>query len=413
MKASLPKVGAARLARLVEVSRVLNSTTNVEELLTYIIREAAALTDTEAASILLLDPHTRQLYFKAASNEMDPTMVDTPVPLDSSIAGAVLQANEAMIIEDVSSDPRWNPEVDQAINFHTSSILGVPMHDVGRQPVGVLEAINKQDGSFTPEDVETLATLADLAGVAVEKARLIEELRQAYAELNELDQLKTDFIAVASHELRTPLSIILGYVSFLREEADAGMARQMDSVLDAAVHLRSLIQDMANLGYVDAGETGLNLTHIDLAEAVKEMMQDGDETAEAKQQTLNLHLPAKTLPVSVDQHMIEVVVDNLLSNAVKFTPDGGQIDISLERRGQEAWLCVRDNGGGIPGDKLERVFNRFYQVESSLRRRHEGMGLGLSIAKELVKLHQGRIWAESQDEKGSSFYVALPLRQET
>lgn len=404
----VPNVDAVRLARMVEVSRELSSTNDLDTLLKLIISEAAALTNAESASILLLDRHTRELRFKATSGEMSPEMADTPVPLNNSIAGAVLQSNEPMIIHDVSRDPRWNSQVDQAINFRTGSILGVPMHDDAR-PVGVLESINKQSGAFTDEDVNILGILADLAGVAVERARLIEELRRANQQLAELDRLKSDFIALASHELRTPLSIILGYVSFLRDEASPEMAKQLDSVLRAAVRLRSLMQDMFNLKYVDAGEATLNAADFDMVDLVRDLIAQRDETAFAKQQTVNLQLPAEPLPVLADQGMIEVVVSNLFNNAIKFTPEGGRIDVTLERRDGELWLCVSDSGIGIPEDQLERIFNRFYQVEPHLRRHHEGMGLGLAIAKELVELHQGRIWAKSRVGEGSHFFVALPL----
>jgi signal transduction histidine kinase len=404
----VPNVDAARLARMVEVSRELSSTTDLDTLLKLIISEAANLTNAEAASILLLDRHTRELRFKATSGDMSPEMADTPVPLNNSIAGAVLQSNEPMIINDVSRDPRWHSQVDQAINFRTGSILGVPMHDEAR-PVGVLESINKQDGPFTDEDVNILGILADLAGVAVERARLIEELRRANQQLAELDRLKSDFIALASHELRTPLSIILGYVSFLRDEAGPEMAKQLDSVLRAAVRLRSLMQDMFNLKYVDAGEATLNAAHIDMVELVRGLVAQRDETAFAKQQTINLQLPASHLPVLADRGMIEVVITNLVNNAIKFTGEGGRIDVTLEQRDREVWLCVSDTGIGIPEDQLERIFNRFYQVEPHLRRHYEGMGLGLAIAKELVELHQGRIWAKSRVSEGSHFFVALPL----
>lgn len=405
----LPNIDAAGLARMVQISRVLNSTTELSTLLNQIIREAATLTRTEAASILLLDPNTRQLHFKASSNNIPPQMANMPVSLDDSIAGAILKADEPMIIPDVTQDPRWNKDVDKAINFQTKAILGVPMRNVDQEPVGVIEAINKLDGAgFTPQDVETLTILADIAGVAVEKARLIEELQQANAELSELDQLKTDFIAIASHELRTPLSVILGYVSFLREEASPAMMDQFDSVLQAAVHLRSLIQDMLNLRYVDAGVTALDLEVVDLGRLVRDLALDEDETAVAKAQTITVTVPDEPLPIRVDKPMIEVIISNLLSNAIKFTPQNGRVDITLRRQGSEVWFTMIDNGIGIPKDQLDRIFKRFYQVESPLRRHHEGMGLGLSIAKELVELHNGRIWAETLTE-GSKFTMVLPL----
>jgi signal transduction histidine kinase len=392
---------------MVEISRVLNSKSDISDLLTYIIREAASLTESEAASILLLDRQTRQLRFKAAS-QMEPEMVDMPVPLDNSIAGAIITNNRPLIIDDVGKDPRWNPDVSQAIAFRTRSILGVPMHDMER-PMGVLEALNKQEGSFTYEDVETLAILADLAGVAVERARLIEELRQANTELNELDQTKSSFIALASHELRTPLSVILGYVSFLRDDATSETAEQLDYVMTAAVRLRSLIQDMLNFQYTAAGENKLHLKQVDCVEMLREIVDSRDETALAKQQSITIKLPPAIIPVFVDKGMIEVVINNLLSNAIKFTPQGGHIEIVLNKQTDEVWITVSDDGIGVPSDKLERIFTRFYQVEDHMRRHYEGMGLGLAIAKELIELHHGRIWVENKQPTGSKFFVALPL----
>lgn len=409
MPAETHTIDANRLARLVEISRVLNSATNVDELLHYIIKQAADLTDSQAASIMLLDPRTRQLHFKAASNAPGKALANIPVPLDNSIAGSILQQNRPMLIADVSEDPRWNPDASQAVNFQTKSILGVPMHDVDRQAVGVLEALNKRHGRFTRQDAETMTTLADIAGVAVARAQLTEALQEAYRQLNELDQLKTDFIAVASHELRTPLSVIMGYVSFLQEEADPRLAGQLDTVMDAAVHLRNLIQNMLNLRYVDAGESVLNLQRVDLGELVAEMTAVPDETAVSRQQTITCHLPQEPLAIYADRDVILTALNNLLHNAIKFTPNGGQIKIFAARHGQEAWVSIQDTGIGIPADKLDWVFKRFYQVEPALRRRYEGLGLGLSIAKDLVELHNGRVWAESVLQQGSTFTVALPL----
>jgi signal transduction histidine kinase len=299
--------------------------------------------------------------------------------------------------------------VDRAIDFHTQAILGVPMRDVDRQPVGVLEAINKNSGEFTRQDAEMLTILADIAGVAVERARMDENLRRAYAELNDLDQLKTDFISIASHELRTPLTVILGYLSFLREEASPEMMEQFDTVLDAAVHLRTLIQDMLNFQYVDAGQESLTLARLDLVALAREVLAERDETAVAKQQTVTINLPETELPIMADRSVIEVVLNNLFDNAVKFTPQEGHIEITVEARDEEVWVFVSDTGVGVPPDQYERIFKRFYQVEDPLDRRHEGMGLGLAIVKELVELHQGRVWVESEEGKGSTFFVVLPL----
>jgi signal transduction histidine kinase len=392
---------------MLDVSRELNSTIGLDALLNKIIDEAASLTNAEAASILLLDPYTRELRFRATSGEMSHEIANTPVPLNSSIAGTVLTTNKPLIVNDVSEDPRWNPQVSQTLNFPTGSILGVPMHDVDR-PVGVLEALNKGNGQFNEEDVAILSILADLAGVAIEKARLFAELQQANQQLNELDRLKSDFIAVASHELRTPLSIILGYVSYLREVADPDNVKQLDSVLRAAVRLRNLIQDMLNLQYVDAGRTSLEKRPVDLAQVIQSLISDRDEVYLTKQQTVRTKIPKQPMPVLVDRNMVRVIFNNLFDNATKFTPEEGRITVSIEQHGNETWTIVKDTGIGIPEDQLNRIFNRFYQLEPHLSRQYEGMGLGLAIAKELAELNRGRIWADSVLGEGSQFYVAFP-----
>lgn len=400
----------ARMTRLVEASRVLNSTGELQELLHFITGEAAALTGARAASILLLDPQTRQLHFHTTSDSEHRGILEVPVPLDGSVAGDVFRNDRPLIIQDVGSDPRWNPKADETVGFHTTSILGVPMHDAAGNPTGVLEALNKQNGRFDERDVETLAILADLAGVAVARARLVSQLRGANRQLSELDQLKSKFIAIASHELRTPLSVILAYVSSLRDQADnPRTAAKLDHVLEAAVRLRSLIQDMLNLQYVDTGEPRLNMEIFDMVQMVMGVLEERRDTAEAKKQRFAVKKPQKAMIVRGDRGAMDVVIGNLLNNAIKFTPEGGTIGVAVEEHGDEVWLRVRDTGVGIPADQLELIFNRFYQVEPHLRRSHEGLGLGLAVARDLLEAQYGRIWARSDAGAGSEFFVALPL----
>ena len=399
-----------RFTRLVEASRVLNSTGELHELLSFIIGEAAALTGARAASVLLLDPHTRELHFRATSDKAHLGILDVPVPLKNSVAGDIFRNDRPLIVEDAGNDPRWNPMADETVGFRTDSILGVPMHDINGQPTGVLEALNKRDGAFDERDMETLSTLADLAGVAVARARLVAELRQANRQLSELDQLKSKFIAIASHELRTPLSVILAFVSSLREQADnPRTAAKLDHVLDAAVRLRSLIQDMLNLQYVDTGESRLNLEIFDLTQVVASVLEGRRDTAEAKKQQVKVRKPQDPMIVRGDRGAMDVVIGNLLNNAIKFTPEGGKIRVAIEEHGDEVWLRVRDSGIGIPSEKLDLIFNRFYQVEPHLRRSHEGLGLGLAVARDLLEAQYGRIWARSNPGGGSEFFVALPL----
>jgi signal transduction histidine kinase len=400
-----------RLGRILEISRELTSTVALEPLLRKIVGIAAELTDSEAASILLLDMRTGELRFRAVSGDPAGQLRDIPVPVKDSIAGAVLVSGEPAAISDVRADPRHYQVVGERIGHKTHSLLAVPLSIKDRH-IGVVEAINKQRGeAFDDEDVETLTTLAAQAAVAIENARLVEALREAYEQLGELDRLKSDFIAIASHELRTPLSLILLYAAMLREqmgEKEEEASQQLDAVLRASMRLKHIIETMLNLRYLETGEIDLALARFDLRTAVQEACEDYEVIAETGGLALRADLPGEEVSVLADREKVRVVLDNLISNAVKFTPPGGRVQVALSHAADEIEVSVADTGVGIPQEALERIFDRFYQAEDHMTRRHSGMGLGLSIVKGLVELHGGRVEVESVLGQGSRFIVVLP-----
>jgi signal transduction histidine kinase len=399
----------AYLERIVKVSQIINSTLSLEPLLRIIIQSATELTHTEACSIMLLDKRTGELHFSHSTGEGSEGLRDVTVPLDNSIAGWIVRKGKPLLIRDAKTDPRWHSQVDKRIDFDTRSILGVPLK-VKDQIVGVMELLNKiGDRGFTQDDIQIASTLAAQAAIAIENARLLDELQRAYDELAELDRLKSDFVSVASHELRTPLAVILGYASFLQEEVSGEAGEQLSVVLQSALHLRSIIDDMVNLRHVETGEVQLEREIFSMTELVREVTGEFDQLAKAKQQVVALDLPDDPLKIDADRQKIYLVLANLLSNAVKFTPTQGRVQVFAERKGEEMWIAVMDTGVGIPERDCERIFTRFYQVEPSLTRRYEGMGLGLSIAKSMVDLHDGRMWVESIVGKGSRFTVVVPV----
>jgi signal transduction histidine kinase len=295
------------------------------------------------------------------------------------------------------------------IGLETHSLLAVPLQ-IKERRIGVLEAINKQGGGqFSQEDVETLTTLAAQAAVAIENARLVGDLRRAYERLGELDKLKSDFIAIASHELRTPLSLILLYAAMIREQIGDAEGQQLDAVLRAAMRLRHIIETMLNLRYLETGQMELVLESFDLRAEVQDACEEYETIAETRGLTLATDLPSKEVIILADREKVRVVLENLISNAVKFNSPGGQVHVSLVPQDDGAEIVVADTGIGIPVDEVDRVFDRFYQVEDHMTRRHGGMGLGLSIVKGVVELHGGRVSVESVPDCGSRFTVLLPL----
>lgn len=397
------------LNRLVEISVMLASTLDLQPLLNYTMQAATEITNAEAASILLVEEGSGELRFAAASGADAQGLIGLTVPVEHSIAGTVLMRRQPCIIHDVSQHPRHFQRVDRWIDFHTRSILGVPM-TIREQPVGVLEVINKRTGRFGEDDVRYMTLLATQAAAAIHNAQLVRSLEKAYEDLKRLHKLKTDFIAIASHELRTPLSMILGYATFLQEEAQGEISEHAEAVLNSALQLSSLIESMTNLRYVVIDDSELELQPLPLGGLLREAYREILPLTQAKGQCLELREPPAPYFIRADHARLSLALTNVLHNAVKFTPEGGVILLSAERSGDEVWITVRDNGIGIPPEELERIFEAFYQVEDPLTRRHGGLGLGLTIARAIMERHGGRIWAASAGPNmGSRFTLALPL----
>ena len=405
------ELSATQLAQLVQISVTLNSTLNPRELLRYIIETAARLLNCEAASILLYDEKRCELHFTTATGTDPNQLAQIPVPLEGSIAGTVFRENRPLVINDVSKDPRHFGQVGEQIQFLPRMLLAVPMR-IHSQVTGVLEALNKHQGEFTDSDVHLLTVIASQAAVAINNARLVQALQKAYDEVSRVDKLKSDFMSIASHELRTPLGVILGYATFLKEDSAGEMSEHANMVLTSALRLRALVEDMTNMNLLQVGEAKLDLHALPIQQPINAAYAEIAPTAEIKGQKLTLSIPKEPLFVMGDAEKLELVFANLLNNAIRFTPENSEISIRVGATSKELRVEVKDTGIGIPPDELENVFKEFYQVEDHMRRRHGGLGLGLAIARGLVQVHQGRIWAESNGEnQGTTMIVVLPRLQ--
>lgn len=397
-----------RLERVVTIGQMLNSTLDLAQLLETIIQTAADLLGTQAASILLMDERTGELFFAASTGSSREELREIKVPLEGSIAGAIYRTGEPIIVGDVSGDSRHYTGVDQSISFHTRSLLGVPLQ-VRTRCIGVLEAINKLNGEqFEESDVHLLLAMASHAAIAIENARLVANLREANRRLSDLDRLKTNFISIASHELRTPLMIVQGFASFLREQASGEMTSDLDMVLRGASKLQSIIDQMTNLNYLEAGLSELKRENLSVQNLVEDLAREWGPLAAAKQQTLTINVPPTPIFIHGDRSKIDLALSNVMNNAVKFTPENGHIAVQVISHTGRVEIAVIDDGVGIPKEELGRVFERFYQVEDHLTRHYGGLGLGLAIAKEVIEQHGGRIWAESGEGQGSRFRITLP-----
>jgi signal transduction histidine kinase len=325
----------------------------------------------------------------------------------------------------------------------------VPIYAKGAW-IGILALGQKNSGDrYFDDDLVLLKTVADQTAVALENARLYEDLKErnseneslnqelitANEELARLDQAKSDFINIASHELRTPLTQVIGYNDILSEMVQTNTlqpevgGQMIDSVRRAARRLEEIVNTMFDVSKLDTKTLDLAQSPVSPAVVIENAVEAWTKAMEERRLTISVrgltHLPV----VMADGKRLTQVFGQLIQNAIKATPDGGQIRVigrSLEDEasGQEfIEVTVADTGVGIAIDDLERIFDKFYRVGSvmlhstgSTKFKGAGPGLGLTIARGIIEAHGGKIWAESpgHDEEscpGSKFNVVLPVRQ--
>ncbi|MCK5243529.1 HAMP domain-containing histidine kinase, partial [bacterium] len=238
------------------------------------------------------------------------------------------------------------------------------------------------------------------------------ELEDTVTQLKELDEMKSYFLSITSHELRTPLTIINGALNLLLTDGDQlspeRYRKYMLMAKNNAEHLNKLISNLLDLSRLESGQLKLEVEKIDVVRLVRESLEEFREIAKKNNLQLFYEMSGEHPEFIGDSLRIKQIVDNLLSNAVKFTPSRGEIRLHLSMDEKQMEVRVSDNGLGIEDWEKEKIFKKFQQSERSLTRESAGVGLGLAIVRDLVKLHEGTIVVESEKGKGSTFIVRIP-----
>jgi signal transduction histidine kinase len=278
----------------------------------------------------------------------------------------------------------------------------------------VLEALNKSnDDNYTGNDVAVLETLASLAAACMANAAMQKRAQATYEEMAELERMKNDFIAITSHELRTPLGLILGHSTFLRELAEEKHREQLDTIIRNATRLKDIVENLSNVDNFQNGAARLRRKMFSMTGLIADVSASLLPAARGKEIDFRIDVEDDELMVDGDAEKVGIALTNLAKNAIDYTDAGGHVIVTAQKIPGYVKVAVIDDGIGIPAKDLPHIFERFYQVESHLTRRHGGMGLGLSAAKAMVEMHGGRIWAESVEGKGSIFTFLLLLDAES
>lgn len=377
-----------------EVSRTLASTLELGKLLRKIIEAAKELTDSEAASIMLVDPSTGELRFEAATN-MEEIMLGIVIPVEGSIAGWIVTHSEPLVVPDTSKDSRWSQKVDQQTSFVTRSILGVPLVTRDKS-IGALEALNKREGTFTHDDATTLQTLAAQAAIAIINARLFAQ---------------SDQIAEMVHELRTPLNSLSASTHLLlRPELPTERRADIIKTMQReTTRLSQMTTDFLDLAKLESGRMRFTKENFDVRELMDECADVVRQQASARGIAIQCHVAPAPQTLESDRGKLKQVILNLLTNAIKYNRENGGIIATTYVTSDNYYsVSVADTGKGIPPEAMAHMFEKFYRVADT-ENSTTGTGLGLPIARKIIEALGGEMGVKSTPGVGSTFYFTLPL----
>jgi signal transduction histidine kinase len=287
------------------------------------------------------------------------------------------------------------------------------------QVIGALAIKREEAADWNEDEVVAVESVASQIALALENARLSEEQENTIVQLKDVDRLKSEFLTSMSHELRTPLNSIIGFADVLLQGIDGELnemaLNDIRLIYNSGQHLLALINDILDLSKIEAGKMELVRQPLNVADAIKEVLAASTALLKKKPVEVIVEVEESLPPIYADKLRFNQVLLNLVSNSAKFT-DEGSITLEAEiydRDPDKMLISVSDTGIGIPPDKIDAVFDRFRQADSSTTRQYGGTGLGLAICEQLVEMHGGKIWITSEAGVGSTFHFTIPLHEVT
>jgi PAS domain S-box-containing protein len=411
-----------RLSLLYRTAQSISGELELDALLHRTAEEAAHAFGSRSALIGLVEPGSDNFVFSAGYNVDLGLLEGLELATEDGIGGAVVSNKRTVTIPPAGSR---TPEQRKLIeNDPVLQVTGVDFAVAtpliaGDRVLGVFSLERRPGGQeFSPEDTLLLEAIGRQAGVAIQNARLYEETRrhlealeEAHRELMVLDRMKSDFVSTVSHELRSPLAVIEGFAKTMSEHFDRidveTQKESIEIILKKAIALEGLIENILDMSRIEDGRLEVYREPFDVVLACETVTEDQEQVAEVHE--VRVESDGRPVIVIADREKTEVAIGNLVRNALKFSPGGGAVVVSVKEARATAEISVSDEGIGIAPDNIERIFDRFYQVDSSETRSFPGSGLGLYITRELVQSMGGSIRVESEPGRGSTFTFTLPL----
>jgi K+-sensing histidine kinase KdpD len=401
---------AQRLQALNDLFQLLNTSLDLHFTLQTVAEAPKALLGADWTSIALLDDSGEYLSVVAAAGLDLALLGDQRWSVDGKLISAILSDDEPSVIDNPGQYVHDVPAVlaDQLTGLAVESAVSIPL-SMNEEPLGLLDVVYERPQAFTREDLAFLQALGQEAALAIRNARLYERERQQVTRLRTLEELQKGFVSAVSHELRTPLTCIRTSVDLLGAMGEDQPADQVELIQTIGHHagrLEAFVADLLEIIKLEAGQITLSRQPTDLCSLVSRVVDTLRPLSDRKGQTVRLFLPETASQVEVDRWRIEQVLTNIMSNAIKFTPKQGEISVRVSENEASLQVSIADNGPGISEEDQAHVFDKFFVVTDG--RGLSGLGLGLYIARQMIDLHNGRIWVESKPDQGSVFYFAVP-----
>lgn len=396
-----------QLAMLFEVSQLVNSTLQLEDLLQIVMDRAITVTGAERGFLMLRDETSGNLHFSVARNLRQQDLEESSFQVSRSVVNRVAEEGEPVLTDNASEDPRFADSVSIA-TYILRSILCVPLQ-VKNRTIGVLYVDNRvRISHFAPDDLTLLTAFANQAAVAIENARLFEHVCV-------LDRLKGDFLESVSHELRSPLTSLNVGLELVRGAVQGPETDLLEVVVESAQRLTGIVENLTRFSEIEQDGSAWIVTEdagktVALRELLAEAVEPQRARAEEKGLVINPVIEGEIISLPVPRGVVRAL-NEVLGNAISYT-ERGVVFITARRSGKEVLISIADTGIGIPADEMPYIFDKLFRGRKvRALAKTQGLGLGLAVARWVVQAMDGRIWAESVEGKGSVFTLALPLEQ--
>lgn len=382
-----------RLHKLAEASKSINSTLDLDQLLTRILEAATSSIDADRGTVYLLDDIKKELWSKVLQGD---NMAEIRLPLGKGIAGVVGETGEVINIPDCYADARFNPDFDKRTGYRTNNMLCMPMRNKDGKIVGVFQLLNKRGGVFTADDEEFIDALSAHASVAIDNARIAQEMVQS-ERLSSVGRMASTII----HDIKNPMSTIRVYAQVMKRksgnEEAAKLADEMIKQVDRFVNMTQEILDFTR------GVSSMNIAEVEfggLMTSVLDFIQqdlDKNNVKLVRESTF-------TGKMQLDQDKLIRVFYNIASNARDAMPNGGTLTVRTAQDGSAVRIEFIDSGTGMPEEVKKRIFEPFMT-----HGKKHGTGLGMAIVKKVIDDHKGRIEIDSEQGKGTTIRMFLPI----